>query len=38
MFDWITWSVWGVAFFILVVFIIQPIREFKRLYKDRKED
>jgi len=37
MFDWITWGIWAIAFFILVVFIVQPIREFKRLYQEQKE-
>lgn len=36
MFDWITWSIWTIAFFILVVFIVQPIREFRRLYQEHK--
>jgi uncharacterized membrane protein YcjF (UPF0283 family) len=38
MFDWITWGIWAIAFFILVVFIVQPIREFIRLYRDHKKD
>ena len=38
MFDWITWGIWAIAFFILVVFVVQPIREFKRLYQDHKDE
>ncbi|MFH0881768.1 MAG: hypothetical protein V2A56_02185 [bacterium] len=38
MFDWITWGIWAIAFFILVVFIVQPVREFIRLYQDHKEN
>jgi uncharacterized membrane protein YcjF (UPF0283 family) len=37
MFDWITWGIWAIAFFILVVFIVQPIREFRRLYQEHKQ-
>ena len=36
-FDWITWGIWSVGFIILVVWILVPIKEFKRLLKKRKE-
>jgi len=36
-FDWITWTIWLVGFLILVVWIVVPFREFKRLYRNRAE-
>ncbi len=36
-FDWITWAIWLVGFLILVVWIVVPYREFKRLYRNRAE-
>ena len=35
--DWVTWSVWLIGFAILVIWIYFPVREFKNLYKKRKE-
>jgi hypothetical protein len=35
--DWITWSIWLVGFVILVVWVVVPIREFKRLVVERKK-
>lgn len=36
-FDWRTWGIWAIGFSILVVWIIVPIREFKKLLKKRRE-
>jgi hypothetical protein len=34
-FDWITWSIWLVGFAILVIWVIVPIKEFKKLVQKR---
>jgi len=34
--DWVTWSIWLVGFLIMVIWILVPIREFKRLLATRK--
>jgi hypothetical protein len=36
-FDWITWSIWFTGLIILVVWIVIPLREFRRLLADRKK-
>jgi len=36
-FDWITWSIWLLGFIILVIWIIVPLKEFRRLLADRKK-
>ena len=36
MFDWITWSIWLVGFVILLVWIVVPYREFKKILKRHK--
>lgn len=35
-FDWITWSIWLVGFAILVIWVIVPIKEFKKLVQKRR--
>ncbi len=37
-FDWITWSIWLIGFIILIVWTLIPIREFKKLLKQKKEE
>ena len=34
-FDWISWSIWLLGLFILIVWVYVPIKEFKQLIKDR---
>ena len=34
--DWVTWSIWLVGFLIMVIWILVPIREFRRLLARRK--
>jgi uncharacterized membrane protein YcjF (UPF0283 family) len=34
--DWVTWSIWLVGFLIMVIWILVPIREFRRLLAKRK--
>jgi hypothetical protein len=36
-FDWITWSIWLLGFIILIIWIIVPVKEFRRLLADRKK-
>lgn len=36
MFDWVTWSIWLVGFIILVVWIVVPYREFRKILKKRE--
>lgn len=36
-FDWITWGIWAIGFTILVVWIIVPIKEFRKLLRNRRE-
>ena len=37
VFDWVTWSIWGIGMVIMVVWIYVPAREFAQLLKDRKQ-
>lgn len=37
-FDWITWSIWLVGFSILIIWILVPAREFKKLVQKRREE
>jgi uncharacterized membrane protein YcjF (UPF0283 family) len=37
-FDWITWSIWLVGFIILIIWILVPAREFRRLLQKRKTE
>jgi len=30
-FDWVTWSIWLMGLVILIVWIIVPLKEFKKL-------
>jgi hypothetical protein len=36
--DWITWSIWLVGFAIMVLWILVPIGEFRRLLRKKKAD
>ena len=36
-FDWITWGIWLLGFIILIIWIIVPIKEFRRLLANRKK-
>ena len=36
--DWITWSIWLVGFAIMIVWILVPIREFKRLVAKKRAE
>ncbi len=36
MFDWVTWSIWGMGLVILVVWIIVPIKEFAGIIKRQR--
>jgi hypothetical protein len=36
MFDWVTWSIWLVGFAILVVWIVVPYREFRKILEKHK--
>ncbi len=35
-FDWVTWSIWSLGFIILIVWIIVPLREFRKLLREHK--
>jgi hypothetical protein len=37
-FDWVTWSIWLLGFAILVVWIIVPIREFRRIRVEKRTE
>lgn len=36
VFDWVTWSIWLVGFLVLIVWIILPLKELRRLLADRR--
>jgi hypothetical protein len=36
-FDWITWGIWLLGFIILIIWIIVPIKEFRKLLANRKK-
>lgn len=37
-FDWLTWSIWLIGFIILVIWILVPAREFKRLVQKKRAE
>jgi len=37
-FDWITWSIWLVGFIIMVIWILIPVKEFKKLILQKRAD
>jgi uncharacterized membrane protein YcjF (UPF0283 family) len=37
-FDWITWSIWLVGFIIMIIWILVPIREFKKLVQQKRAE
>ena len=36
-FDWITWGIWSIGFVILVIWILVPIKEFRKLLASRRK-
>jgi hypothetical protein len=36
-FDWITWSIWLLGFIILVVWIVVPLKEFRKLVAEKRK-
>lgn len=36
-FDWITWGIWGLGLAILIIWIIQPIREFRGIFRAKRK-
>lgn len=37
-FDWVTWSIWLVGLIIMVIWILIPVREFKKLVKRKRSE
>ncbi|MFN3694026.1 hypothetical protein [Ignavibacterium album] len=37
-FDWITWSIWLVGFIIMIIWILVPAREFRKLLQKRRSE
>lgn len=37
-FDWITWSIWLIGVIIMIIWIVVPIREFKRLLQQKRAE
>ena len=37
-FDWITWSIWLVGFIIMVIWILVPVREFKKIVQQKRNE
>ncbi len=37
-FDWVTWSIWLIGFFILVVWIWIPIKEIRTIVMKKKQE
>ena len=36
-FDWRTWGIWLIGFIILVIWILLPVKEFKKVLKKKRE-
>ena len=36
-FDWITWGVWGIGLLILILWLIETIKEFRILFSEQTE-
>jgi hypothetical protein len=37
-FDWVTWSIWLVGFIILIIWILIPVREFKKIVQQKRAE
>jgi len=37
-FDWRTWGIWLIGFIILVVWILIPIREFRKVLENKRRN
>jgi len=37
-FDWITWSIWLTGFIILVIWILIPVKEFKKIVQQKRTE
>ncbi len=37
-FDWITWSIWLIGFIIMVIWILVPIREFRKIVQHKRSE
>ncbi len=37
-FDWITWSIWLIGFIIMIIWILVPIREFKKILQKKRSE
>jgi uncharacterized membrane protein YcjF (UPF0283 family) len=35
-FDWVTWSIWLVGFIIMIIWILIPVKEFKKLVQQKR--
>lgn len=36
--DWRTWGIWLVGFIILIIWILVPVREFKKLLQKKHSE
>ncbi len=37
-FDWRTWGIWLIGFIILIIWILLPIKEFKKVLKKKRTE
>ena len=37
-FDWRTWGIWLTGFIIMIVWIIVPVREFKKVLEKKRNE
>ena len=35
--DWLTWAVWGIGVLILILWVVETIKEFRILFSEQSE-
>ena len=36
-FDWITWGIWSIGVLILIIWMIETVKEFRVLFAEQRE-
>jgi len=36
--DWITWSIWLIGFAIMIIWILIPVQEFRKLVRKKRSE
>ena len=36
-FDWISWGIWGLGVLVFIIWIIQPTKEFRGIFRVKRK-